>query len=63
MEHLENSNEETNIKMEKRGEKWEVRVVVLKWIIKMGRCVPEKVNVNMVASIRIPKRIIRRGNS
>jgi hypothetical protein len=36
---LENSDEETN-KMEKRGEKWEVMVIILKWIIRMGRCVP-----------------------
>ena len=35
MEHLKYSDEETNIKMEKRGEKWEVRVIVLKWIIRM----------------------------
>jgi len=43
--------------------KWRKEVVVLKWIIKMGRCVPGKVNVNMEASIRVPKRIISRGNS
>jgi hypothetical protein len=40
IKHLENSDEETNIKTEKRGEKWEVSVIVLKWIIGMGRCVP-----------------------
>jgi hypothetical protein len=40
MEHLESSDEEININMEKRWEKWEVRVILLKWIIRMGRCVP-----------------------
>jgi len=39
MEHLENSDEETRIKMDKGGEKWEVEVIVLKWIVRMGRCV------------------------
>ena len=63
MEHLENSVEEINIKIEKRCEKWEVRVTVLKWTINMGRCVPGKVNVNMEASNRVPKSIISRGNS
>jgi hypothetical protein len=39
IEHLKNSDEETN-QMEKRGEKWEVMVIILKWIIRMGKCVP-----------------------
>jgi len=40
MEHLESSDEEINIIMEKKWEKWEVRVIILKWIIRMERCVP-----------------------
>jgi hypothetical protein len=45
--------------MEKKGEKWKVGVIILNWIIRMGRCLPGKVNVNMVKSIRVPKRISR----